>query len=591
MKTARLGPLLACLSMILTVYPAMGQRPDAVLARVEAMDRVDRLGLPVHAHLSDAGGREYVLAVATAAELEQAGWPFTVLAHNPDIAALSLAIERLPGALARGRKQIAALYDDGRRLIVTPSPAQKAELMGMGLAIVQINTPLVWPAGPADSVPPARNAAIAKPIISNLIHQVYQDTLSNLTAQLSGAVPAMIGGEPYTILTRGTSSGTPIRKANQFAYEQMQAAGLEVSYQDWSLNDGTYSGQNIVGIKRGTTRSNEIVLITAHIDNMPDDGTRAPGADDNASGCVGVMAAANILQGCFTERTIQFVCFGGEEQGLLGSAAYAQTLQDAGETNVTVFNMDMIAYSSRASRDLSLHTRLATAPGYAADMAVATTFENVLANYGLDDRLTLGIVSDGVEASDHYSFWQKGYPGVLLIESDSDFNPYYHTNQDTLAHMNMEYFTDLVRASVGTVAHLAGVPATPPTAGPLITANELMGEVRLGSGDAVTIAVQMMNTGPYAGVEVDWWVVAYAHSGAWFYLNSAMQWTPFDGNLAFCQPVYQGPLGDLPATKVLDGFRLPSGAYDFWFAIDYPMDGILDLSGTILYDQATVVVD
>ena len=115
--------------------------------------------------------------------------------------------ERLPGALARGRKQIAALYDDGRRLIVMPSPEQKAELMGMGLAVIQIDTPLVWPSDPAGSVPPARNATIAKPIISNLMHQVYQDTLSNLTAKLSGEVPALIGGEPYTILTRHTASG------------------------------------------------------------------------------------------------------------------------------------------------------------------------------------------------------------------------------------------------------------------------------------------------------------------------------------------------------------------------------------------------
>jgi len=126
--------------------------------------------------------------------------------------------------------------------------------------------------------------------------------------------------------------------------------------------------------------------------------------------------------------------------------------------------------------------------------------------------------------------------------------------------------------------------------GPQITANGWAGDAHLISGDAVTIAVQMMNIDPYLGVEVDWWVVAYAHSGEWYYLNNAGQWLSFNGDLAFCQPVYQGPLFNLPSTPVLSGYTLPLGTYDFWFAIDYPMDGILDLNGQILFDKVTVVV-
>ncbi|MBU4286283.1 MAG: hypothetical protein KKD76_05180 [Verrucomicrobia bacterium] len=128
--------------------------------------------------------------------------------------------------------------------------------------------------------------------------------------------------------------------------------------------------------------------------------------------------------------------------------------------------------------------------------------------------------------------------------------------------------------------------------GPLITANGLAGDVYLDSGDPVTIAVQMMNMEPYLGVEVDWWVIAFAHSGAWYYLNSALQWTPtlFSGDLAAFHPAYQGPLFNLSSTPVLNGFQLLQGTYDFWFAVDYPMDGILNLNGPILYDNVTVIV-
>ncbi|MBU4427808.1 MAG: fibronectin type III domain-containing protein [Verrucomicrobia bacterium] len=127
--------------------------------------------------------------------------------------------------------------------------------------------------------------------------------------------------------------------------------------------------------------------------------------------------------------------------------------------------------------------------------------------------------------------------------------------------------------------------------GPVITANGQRDTVNLSSGEEVTIAVQMVNIDQYAGVGVDWWIVALARSGQWYYLNSSMQWVPFDGSLALCQPVYQGGLMNLSATAVLSGYILPAGTFDFWFAVDYPMDGVLDINGTILYDQVTVYVE
>ncbi len=126
--------------------------------------------------------------------------------------------------------------------------------------------------------------------------------------------------------------------------------------------------------------------------------------------------------------------------------------------------------------------------------------------------------------------------------------------------------------------------------GPLITANGGVYKVYLNSGEAVSIAVAMLNMEDYFGADVDWWAIAFAHSGEWYYLDSAMQWTPFNGDFEFCRPVHQGPLGNVSATKIPDKYQLPRGAYDFWFAIDYPMDGILDPYGQIVFDKVTVIV-
>ena len=153
---------------------------------------------------------------------------------------------------------------------------------------------------------------------------------------------------------------------------------------------------------------------------------------------------------------MRFVLFTGEEQGLYGSAAYANAVAAAGDNIVAVYNMDMIAWDNVGAPTLRLHTRTTSNPGYAGDLAIAGVFTNVVSAYGLSGSLVPIIDPDGESASDHASFWNKGYPAILAIEDDDDdFNAYYHTINDNLAHINLTYFTNFVKASIGTAAHLA----------------------------------------------------------------------------------------------------------------------------------------
>ncbi|CAG0932248.1 Bacterial leucyl aminopeptidase [Thermoflexales bacterium] len=291
------------------------------------------------------------------------------------------------------------------------------------------------------------------PQVDGMIAQVVSTTVYNYDAQLSGEVAAIIGGTPYTITTRNTASGVPIQQATQFVYEHLQQQGLTASYHNWT-NCGR-SNRNVVGVLTGTLTPNEIVLITAHLDDMPSSG-RAPGADDNASGSVGVMLVAEIMSQYHFERTVRFVFFTGEEQGLCGSEVYADAVSAAGDNIVAVYNMDMIAYDSVGGPTLRLHTRTTSNPGYAGDLAIAGVFTNVVNTYSMGSVLTPIIDPDGITASDHSPFWSVGYPAILAIEDDDDdFNAYYHTINDNLSHINLTYFTNFVKASVGTAAHLA----------------------------------------------------------------------------------------------------------------------------------------
>lgn len=85
----------------------------------------------------------------------------------------------------------------------------------------------------------------------------------------------------------------------------------------------TLTQWNTVGEIRGSERPNEIVLVGAHLDSW-DIGT---GATDNATGSIAVLEAARLLgalkaSGVRPRRTIRFVFFTGEEQGLFGSQYY-----------------------------------------------------------------------------------------------------------------------------------------------------------------------------------------------------------------------------------------------------------------------------
>lgn len=297
--------------------------------------------------------------------------------------------------------------------------------------------------GAAEVTMPA--AVTPDPLVQLMIDQVDSSTVYSYTGDLSGEWPVVVGGAPYTIATRHTYSGEPLQKATQFTGEHLESLGLDVEYHTWNAS----YPPNVIGVLTGTLNPNDVFIICAHLDDMPP-GPLAPGADDNASGSVAVLVAADILTQYQWGCTLRFALWTGEEQGLLGSAAYALRASHHGENIVGVLNLDMIGYNTiGSSPDIDLHADSDT-PG---TLELAQLFADVVETYDLD--LIPQIVPNGTGASDHASFWEHGYAAILGIEDFGDFNPYYHTTNDLLANMDMDYYTDFVKASVGTLAHMS----------------------------------------------------------------------------------------------------------------------------------------
>jgi hypothetical protein len=333
-------------------------------------------------------------------------------------------------------------------------------LPALGAEIVRLNLePQPWDAAKVSPTPlPPLPAYPADPQVQAMLDQVSTATITTYTSQLSGLQPVTVGGQPYTITSRYTYSGTPIQKAGQFVGEHMQALGMAVNYHVWGSNGTPATYPNVIGQITGSTNPGDIYIIGAHLDDMPSSGA-APGADDNGSGSVGTLIAADILSQYQWSCTLRFAFWTGEEQGLLGSAAYATQLYNQSQNVKGYLNMDMIAYNGSAPNEINLFAK-STVPG---SVAMMDLYADTVSAYGLNLVPVKYTDNSLGDRSDNKSFWNRGYASMLAIEDYyGDFTPYYHTANDTLSTLNMAYYTDFVKASLATFVHLTGCLITGP---------------------------------------------------------------------------------------------------------------------------------
>merc|ERR1719408_387439 len=115
------------------------------------------------------------------------------------------------------------------------------------------------------------------------------------------------------------------------------------------MTDYKGKGVNVIGRLEGTEKPHEYVVLGAHYDSVPYTGA-APGADDNGSGVAALLLAAEALAKFPHKRSILFVSFSGEEEGLLGSRAFVQDQVKTDSKNMMkgAIIMDQIGFTRSA---------------------------------------------------------------------------------------------------------------------------------------------------------------------------------------------------------------------------------------------------
>ncbi|NOR83812.1 MAG: M28 family peptidase [Ardenticatenales bacterium] len=411
---------------------------DSDLARVEAA------GVPVYARLT-GGGESYLLAGASPEEiaaLQSMPLDVDVLDASPGGASHYLVLSRSQRQLSSLPPRVRILSYDGVQTLIRATQADAEMLAAEELEITALSLEPI-------TLLPRHGEIIPKtiepdPLVASMITQVDQTELYQYEEWLTGEEPAMIGGVPYTITTRHTYSGEPVEKATQFVGEHLAVLGLDVEYHSWNAS----FPPNVIATKPGLVDPDRIFIICAHLDDMPA-GEVAPGADDNGSGSAAVLVVSHILSQFEFGCTLKFAFWTGEEQGMLGSNAWASRASGEHLNILGVLNMDMIAYNSDDAPFMDIHAR-----SWLPDsVAMANLFADIVDAYSLEVVPEVLIDDPLGNYSDNGAFWDRGYTAILAIEDEDDFSPHYHTVDDRLSTLNLDYFAQFVRASLGTFVH------------------------------------------------------------------------------------------------------------------------------------------
>ena len=253
-------------------------------------------------------------------------------------------------------------------------------------------------------------------------------------------------------------------------------AGLQ--WQSFPFVFGNYEAKNIEGKLHGTSNDTEYYLVGGHFDTVFD----SPGADDNGSAVVGMLEALRILKDYRFRKSVKFIGFDLEEEGLNGSINYTGNSLHPDEECNGFLDFEMIGYYSNEPNSQSLpagfdvlfqdvHAEIAAdsfrgnfisvVGNTGNSLTLQNSFEALGEQY-VPDLKIIGIPAPGnglltpdLLRSDHASFWLAGLPAIMITDGANFRNPHYHGPNDVLDSLNFTFMSNVVKATIATIVELA----------------------------------------------------------------------------------------------------------------------------------------
>jgi len=278
--------------------------------------------------------------------------------------------------------------------------------------------------------------------IQQIIEMVNESIIKNYLEELVEIGPRATG-------TEGCDEGA------DFLFEKFTDLGLDTRFQKWSslsvyLPVQIYKSKNVEATLKGNNEDSEMIIFSAHYDTVK----VSPGANDDGSGVAAVLVAAKILSQFEFNRTIKFVCFSGEEIGLLGSRAYVEEIYEDDQELLVAFNADMIGYAETAQGGETVRV-------YPCEdtLWIKDKIREINTNYDINFNISGDwILEPGGQryGSDFYDFLLYGYDVITFFEEESN-RSYFHTPEDTIEHVNFSYLVNTTKLIIASLAYFADI--------------------------------------------------------------------------------------------------------------------------------------
>lgn len=257
-----------------------------------------------------------------------------------------------------------------------------------------------------------------------------------------------------TIGRRNIENPEGYKKAEAYLAGELKKLGYQVERQVYPV--GEHKSVNLWAEKSGS--KDGIVVLGAHYDSA-DSGT--PGADDNASGCAAVLELARLFRDHKEGPTLRFVFFANEEppyfhDETMGSLVYAKKCQKEGDKILAMLSLECVGFFSEEPNSQKLPAPLASRypttanfVAFVGDLGSKALMEKSLSDFRAAktmpaEGIAAPAIIDGINWSDHWSFWQCGYPALMVTDTAIYRNPNYHLSSDTPSSLDYEKMAAVV---------------------------------------------------------------------------------------------------------------------------------------------------
>ncbi|MCA9979974.1 MAG: M20/M25/M40 family metallo-hydrolase [Anaerolineales bacterium] len=350
-------------------------------------------------------------------------------------------------------------------------------LFSTGCAL--IDPPSVVIPTPVPTVPSIQQTLISQQDIvtdpvSNVVPDVDPDIEALVNAvsqqQLMGYVQALESFGTRNAFSDPQQEAWGVGAARRWIFNEFGRVGqasngrLQVRFDDFPLNVNglTANQQNVVAVLPGTAGTEEVIVIMAHYDTRPPDPldgvSRAPGANDNASGVALLLETARLLSSRQWNQTIIFVALAAEEQGTFGAKNMVQNLMLNNAQVLAAINYDTVGGNVGIPQHIRLFApdltnsssgQLGRYYDYIAGLYVPTFPIDVINAMDREERW-----------GDHREFIFAGMPAVRLTQSVED-PIYLNSTRDTWSAIDYSYLEQVTKLTVSVVGNMAGAPPRP----------------------------------------------------------------------------------------------------------------------------------